>query len=143
TGLEEADAGTADSAGGDAALESGFGVCADAPIDGMDLEGALELINTYQQPADGLVITDPLAEPVDPETPSAAVANGPAVSAIMWEAFTDAAQTAGVSAERVSASTDAQGINSAFNSIVERPSDVVVAPAIVPIFFADQIAPLE
>ncbi|WP_188726314.1 substrate-binding domain-containing protein [Pseudoclavibacter endophyticus] len=143
TGLDEADAGTTEGAGDDSALESGFGVCNDEPVDGIDLEGALELINRYQQPADGLLISDPLTGPVDPTTTFAFVDNGTTVSAIMWEAFSDAAETAGVSAERVNAGTDAQGINSAFNSIVERPSDVVVAPAIDPIFFADQIATLE
>ncbi|MGO2110307.1 MAG: sugar ABC transporter substrate-binding protein [Pseudoclavibacter sp.] len=148
TGIEDqAPAGTGDDAaaaeGSDAALDAAFGECADPAIDGIDLDAALELIGTYQQPADGLFITDPLAEPIDTETTFAFVDAGTVVSAMMWESFDEAAQRAGISAERVTAGTDAQSINTAFNSIVERPSDVVVAPAIDPTFYSDQISALQ
>lgn len=138
TGLETTGTGTAADGG-----SGGFGVCTGDPLDGIDLDAALSLVETYQQPADGLVMTEPLAQPIDPTTTVAFMDNGTTVAALMWEGMDEAGQVAGIQINRVDTGTDAQSINSAFNSVVENPVDIVIAPALDPTFFADQITALQ
>lgn len=143
TALAGCASGDADAGDADAASDSEFGECAEAPVDGVDLDAALALVDTYQQPADGLAVTEPLAEPIDPETTLAFVDIGTVVSAMMWDYVDEAATTAGIDVTHVEAGTDAQSINAAFDSVVQSPPDILLAPTIDPTFWTDQLAALQ
>jgi ribose transport system substrate-binding protein len=126
------------------ASSSAFGECsAGEPNPAIDLEAAQALVAEYQQPADSIVVSEPLAEPIDTSLTVDFVDNGTTIAALMWEHVSEAAETAGVQITRVQAGNSAQGINTAFSSVVETAPDMVIAAAIDPTFWADQLDALN
>jgi ribose transport system substrate-binding protein len=111
--------------------------------DSIDLEAAQELVDEYMQPADSIVVDEPLAEPIDTDLTVAYMDNDTPVGALMWDEFEEAAAAAGLSADRVSVGVSAESVNTAFSSVVQNPPDIVVAPTIDPTFYTDQLEQLQ
>ncbi|WP_440707920.1 sugar ABC transporter substrate-binding protein [Herbiconiux sp. YIM B11900] len=135
--------------GGDSAgaveltYQSADGECATGPADGVDYDSANALIQSFQQPATGLIQTEPLPEPVSADTTVVFLNNDTAVAGIMYSSMELAAAAAGVNLVNVSTGTDAQSINTALNSVVEMAPDAVISVAIDATFFQDQLKQLE
>lgn len=119
------------------------GQCDVEPREGVDYEGARELIERFQAGADSLLQTDPLPEPIDPNTTVAFLNNDTAISGIMYEHMVNAAEAAGVTLVNVSTGTDAQSINSALNSVVEMKPDILINVSLDAQFFQDQLQQLQ
>lgn len=143
-------------AGGDAAGSDGSGSggeveltymdeqgnCAAGPAEGIDFETAQAYIKSFEKPAEELLVTEPLPEPVSPDTTVAFLNNDSAVAGIMYSFMEQAAATAGVELINVSTGTDAQSTNSALNSVVEMNPDIVIAVANDATFWQDQLKQL-
>jgi ribose transport system substrate-binding protein len=119
------------------------GTCASAPADGVDYEAANALIESFSQPATGLLQTEPLPEAVTADTTVAFLNNGTAVAGLMYGFMEQATAAAGVTLINVDTGTDAQSINAAVNSVVELDPDVLISVAIDATFFQDQLAQLQ
>lgn len=135
------DAGSADS--GDSIYPDAQGNCAVEPRDGVDYDAAVEILEAYQTEPDQLVVTEPLPEPVDPNTTVAFLNNGTAVAGLMWSFIEPAAAAAGVKISNVDTGADAQSINSALNTVVETKPDIVLGVGLDPSFYIDQLGVLE
>lgn len=118
------------------------GNCASGPAEGIDFEAAQAYIKSFEKPAEELLITEPLPEPVSPDTTVAFLNNDSAVAGIMYSFMEQAAAAAGVELINVSTGTDAQSINSAMNSVVEMNPDIVIAVANDATFWQDQLQQL-
>lgn len=119
------------------------GNCNVEPLEGVDYEAAAEIIKTYQTKPDRLVVTEPLPEPIDPNTSVAFLNNGTAVAGLMWSFIEPAAQAAGVQITNVDTGTDAQSINTALNTVVETRPDIVLGVGLDPSFYIDQLGSLQ
>ncbi|THG30091.1 sugar ABC transporter substrate-binding protein [Naasia lichenicola] len=119
------------------------GKCAVDPRDGVDYASANDYISYFEEESDGLPVTEPLAEPIDPSTTVAYLDNGSAVSAIIYSSLEQAATTAGVQLSRVDTGLDAQSINSAVSTVVENAPDILIAAAVDATFFQSQLDALK
>jgi ribose transport system substrate-binding protein len=138
---EDSDDGEEGSASG---ATSVFGECPEGePVDGIDVEAAEAVIDEYMAPAESVIMDEPLAEPIDPDVTVAFMDNDTTVAGLMWEHLAEAGERAGIDIRRVSAGNSAQSINTAFSTLVEDPPDIVLAPAIDPTFWADQLDALR
>lgn len=119
------------------------GNCSVQPLDGVDYETAQAFLKPFEEEATGLLVTDPLPKPIDPETTVAYLDVGSAVSGMIWSSIEAAGKTAGVEMQRVRTGLDAQGINSALNGVVENAPDVLIAATTDATFFQDQLKALK
>lgn len=119
--------------------ETGLGQCEGEPLDGVDLDSAVAMVESYQLPVEGLVVDEPLPEAPDPDTSVAFLDNGTQLAGILWEAMQPAAETAGIDLQQVSTGTSAQDINAALSTVVETEPDIVLAVAIDPAFYMDHL----
>ena len=146
SGLDDdsGDAGDGSASDGASGAASVFGQCPDGePVESIDLAAAQAVIDEYMAPAEGIVIDEPLAEPIDPDLTVAFIDNDTTVAGLMWQHIAEAADTAGVDITRVSAGNSAQSINTTFSTLVEDPPDIVIAPAIDPTLWSDQLDALR
>ncbi len=140
--------GSTDAGGSDASEEVELtymdesGECAAGPAEGIDFEAAQAFIASFEKPAEGLLVTEPLPEPISPDTRVAFLNNDSAVAGIMYSFMEQAAAAAGVELINVSTGTDAQSTNSALNSVVEMNPDIVIAVANDATFWQDQLKAL-
>lgn len=142
-GGADADDESIDDAGGNGdAAAAGLGQCEGEPLEGVDLESALETIETYQQPVEGLVVDEPLPDAPDPDTTVVYLDNETRLAGIYWDFVQQAGERAGVNTQRVSTGTSAQDINAALATVVETQPDIVIAVAIDPAFYMDHLETL-
>ncbi|MCP2636043.1 hypothetical protein K0817_005605 [Microbacterium sp. HD4P20] len=119
------------------------GTCAAEPLEGVDYDRALELYEYFEEASTGIPQTEPLPEPVAPDTTVVFLDNGSAVGALMWDAAQRAASTAGVQLTRVDSGLDAQSINTAVSTVAENPPDIMISAAVDATFYQSQIEQLE
>lgn len=125
------------------AYRDASGNCAAPPLEGVDFDAAQAFLKPFEQKATGLLVTQPLPKPIDPDTTVAYLDNGSAVSGLIWGFMEAAGQAAGVTMQRVSTGTSAQSINTALSTVVETAPDILVAAATDATFFQDQLKALE
>ncbi len=119
------------------------GTCATEPRDGIDFASASELVASFEEPADTVLATEPLSEPVSPDTTAVYLNNGTPVAGIFQQYLEQASKAAGIQFVNVDTGSDAQSINSALNSVVEMQPDIVFDQSIDAIFFQDQLEQLK
>lgn len=130
-------------ASGPVYMDHETGECAAPPLEGVDLDAAIETLREYQEPPTELVFSTPLPEAPSPDTQVVYLNNDSQVAGIMQENLERAAAAAGVQFTNVSTGVDAQSINAALNSVVEMEPDIVVAVALDATFYIDQIVALQ
>lgn len=91
----------------------------------------------------GLLIDEPLSEPVGKGTAVVYLDVGTPVSAVMWENLQAPAELLGIELERVEVGRDAQSVNAAMNTVVELAPDGVINITLDPVFFESQIEQLD
>lgn len=141
-------AGTGGEAGnGSAGVELTYmaddGTCASEPLEGVDFEGARDFIAPFEEPATSILATEPLKEPVSPDTTAVFLNNGTPIAGLFQKGLEAAAKTAGIQFINVDTGSDAQSINSAMNSVVEMEPDIVFDQSVDAIFFQDQLQQLK
>jgi ABC-type sugar transport system substrate-binding protein len=119
------------------------GTCEASPIDGIDWEAAHEFVAPFDEPAIDVLATEPLAEPISPDTTFAFLNNGTPIAGLFREGLEQAASAAGVEFINIDTGTDAQSINAAMNSVVELAPDVLLDQSVDAMFFQDQLEQLK
>ncbi len=109
---------------------------------------AVEAANAFLAPwtggaEAGLLIDEPLSQPIAEGTRVVYLDVGTPVSAVMWANLQAPAELLGLELERVQTGRDAQSINSAMNTVVELAPDGVINITLDPIFFESQIEQLD
>lgn len=102
-----------------------------------------EFLEPFLAGPDGLLATEKLAEPLDPETTVAFLNNGTVIGGLLQSFLQSATVAAGVKFQNVDTGLDADSINSAMNSVVESAPDIVISAALDATFFQDQLKQLE
>ncbi len=113
---------------------------------GTDWNAVHALTDVYYTSTDGnkLPITDALTKPATDPVSIVYLDNDTPVSALLYaglQSVTDVLPNATVS--RIDVGSDAQSINTGFNSLLEQKPDIAVSVALDPTFFQNQIPQLE
>ncbi|MCS5722239.1 hypothetical protein N1028_14580 [Herbiconiux sp. CPCC 203407] len=139
------DGGGGDAAGGDVPLTymAEDGTCAEGPAEGIDFAAADEVVKSFETPNEAILATEPLKEPVDPNTTAVYLNNGTPVAGLFQAGLQAASEAAGIKFVNVDTGTDAQSINSALNSVVEMKPDIVFDQSVDARFFQDQLTQLQ
>jgi ribose transport system substrate-binding protein len=139
------DGGGGDAAGGDVPLTymAEDGSCAEGPAEGIDFAAADEVVKSFETPNEAILATEPLKEPVDPNTTAVYLNNGTPVAGLFQAGLQAASEAAGIKFVNVDTGTDAQSINSALNSVVEMKPDIVFDQSVDARFFQDQLTQLQ
>jgi ribose transport system substrate-binding protein len=139
------DGGGGDAAGGDVPLTymAEDGSCAEGPAEGIDFAAADEVVKSFETPNEAILATEPLKEPVDPNTTAVYLNNGTPVAGLFQAGLQAASEAAGIKFVNVDTGTDAQSINSALNSVVEMNPDIVFDQSVDARFFQDQLTQLQ
>jgi ribose transport system substrate-binding protein len=119
------------------------GTCATDPLEGVDFEAASEFVAPFEEAPTSILATEPLKEPVSPDTTAVFLNNGTPIAGLFQQGLEAAAQTAGIQFVNVDTGSDAQSINSAMNSVVEMKPDIVFDQSVDAIFFQDQLKQLQ
>jgi hypothetical protein len=137
--------GGSDAAGGDTPLTymAEDGTCAEGPADGIDFAAADEVVKSFEVPNEAILVSDPLDEPVDPDTTAVYLNNGTPIAGLFQAGLQAASEAAGIKFVNVDTGTDAQSINSALNSVVEMQPDIVFDQSVDARFFQDQLTQLQ
>jgi hypothetical protein len=137
--------GGGDAAGGDVPLTymAEDGSCAEGPAEGIDFAAADEVVKSFETPNEAILATEPLKEPVDPNTTAVYLNNGTPVAGLFQAGLQAASEAAGIKFVNVDTGTDAQSINSALNSVVEMNPDIVFDQSVDARFFQDQLTQLQ
>ncbi|WP_291037947.1 substrate-binding domain-containing protein [Herbiconiux sp.] len=137
--------GGGDAAGGDVPLTymAEDGSCAEGPAEGIDFAAADEVVKSFETPNEAILATEPLKEPVDPNTTAVYLNNGTPVAGLFQAGLQAASEAAGIKFVNVDTGTDAQSINSALNSVVEMKPDIVFDQSVDARFFQDQLTQLQ
>ncbi|MFB2579661.1 hypothetical protein ACEXQD_00285 [Herbiconiux sp. P15] len=139
------DTGGGDTGGGEVELTyvAEDGSCASGPAEGIDLEAADEVVASFEVPNEKILATEPLDEPIDPNTTAVYLNNGTPVAGLFQAGLQAASEAAGIKFVNVDTGTDAQSINSALNSVVELKPDIVFDQSVDARFFQDQLEQLK
>jgi len=125
-------------------LDTADGSCANPPRADIDFEAAKSLVESFQNPVTGIHQTEPLPEPLDPDTLVVFANIDTAVAAGFWQPkIEEALDLAGVKFQNVSVGTSAESQHAGFNTIVELRPDILLMGAIDPVFVQDQLAELQ
>lgn len=137
--------GGGDASGGDVPLTymAEDGTCAEGPADGIDFAAADEVVKGFETPNEAILATEPLKEPVDPDTTAVYLNNGTPVAGLFQAGLQAASEAAGIKFVNVDTGTDAQSVNSALNSVVEMKPDIVFDQSVDARFFQDQLTQLQ
>lgn len=109
-----------------------------------DVAAAESYLEPWQGQAEkGLLIDEPLTEPVEEGAHVIYLDVGTPVSAVMWNNLQAPAELLGLDLKRVEVGRDAQSINSAMNTVVEKDPDGVINITLDPVFFESQIEQLD
>lgn len=109
-----------------------------------DVEAAESFLEPWQGEGEkGLLIDEPLSQPVADGAHVVYLDVGTPVSAVMWSNLQAPAELLGLDLERVEVGRDAQSINSAMNTVVEKAPDGIINITLDPVFFEPQIEQLE
>lgn len=119
------------------------GTCATDPLEGVDFDAAQEFVAPFEEKATSILATEPLEEPVSPDTTAVFLNNGTPIAGLFQQGLEAAAKTAGIQFVNVDTGSDAQSINSAMNSVVEMEPDIVFDQSIDATFFQDQLQALK
>jgi ribose transport system substrate-binding protein len=109
----------------------------------VDQASAQKLIDSYIGKPSAFPVTEPLKQLPPKGTRVALLDIGTPVNALFNQLFKPAAKQLGVDVYQVKAGGDAQGINAAFDTIVQQKPDAVVALAIDPILYKPQLDKLR
>ncbi|SDL20318.1 ribose transport system substrate-binding protein [Nocardioides sp. YR527] len=115
---------------------------------GASAEADVEAAKAYLEPWNGegekgLLIDEPLSKPIAAGTKVVYLDVGTPVSAVMWGNLQAPAKLLGLELERVEVGRDAQSINAAMNTVVEKNPDGVINITLDPVFFESQTKALE
>jgi ribose transport system substrate-binding protein len=110
---------------------------------GAGADADVEAAKAYLEPWNGEgekapLIDEPLSKPIARGTEVVYLDVGTPVSAVMWDNLQAPAELLGLELERVEVGRDAQSINAAMNTVVEKSPDGVINITLDPVFFESQ-----
>lgn len=108
-----------------------------------DLGAAKTWLQPYMEDPAGLLNTEPLAELPAPGSTVVYLDGGTPIQAAFWESLKPTAPVLGINLKRVPTGQDAQGINSALDSVVESKPAAVINVAVDPTLFSRQLDDLR
>ncbi|WP_308467212.1 sugar ABC transporter substrate-binding protein [Rathayibacter soli] len=119
------------------------GTCAVQPNAGIDEAAATSYLKPFLAGPKGLLVTDKLPKPVNPDTTVTYLNNGTVIGGLMEGYMKEATKAAGVHFQNVDTGTDANSINSALDSVVASKPNIVVSAALDATFFQKQLKQLQ